>query len=113
MGPSVTTTTLVTPSFEDDPVLGDCARFVRLGYPHAIERKNMQEEKYNKKKENSKKKKRSKFKPTPAYKSGTLSILTLQALMFIPLIFSLQYHRIEIQLSCANSRRLPKICLKP
>ena len=72
MGPSVTTTTLVTPSFEDDPVLGDCARFVRLGYPHAIERKNMQTEKYNKKKENNKKKKSSKFKPTSAYKSGVL-----------------------------------------
>jgi transposase len=66
MGPSVTTTTLVTPSLEDDPVLGDCTRFIRSGYPHAIERKNMQEEKCNKKQNKNKR------KNLPAYKSSTL-----------------------------------------
>lgn len=66
MGPSVTTTTLVTPSFEDDPVLGDCTPFVRPGYPHAIERTNMQKEKYNKKRNNNK------SKTSPALESSRL-----------------------------------------
>jgi transposase len=55
MGPGASTKTLVTPLSKGDPVLGDCTPSDARTNPPAVERrKNMQEEKYNKKRSNNK-----------------------------------------------------------